>query len=54
MATHANNLRHYRKAANLTQAALVEAIGGNQQLIQRYETGPHRAYVYFMCFTQSN
>jgi DNA-binding XRE family transcriptional regulator len=34
-----NHLRKYRKDADLTQAALGELIGANQQLIQRIESG---------------
>lgn len=34
-----NNLKRYRKKAQLTQSALAELVGVNQQLIQRIEAG---------------
>ena len=39
MTQHINHLRKYRMAAGLTQVALGDLIGANQQLIQRIEAG---------------
>jgi DNA-binding XRE family transcriptional regulator len=56
MSNNINHLRKYRVAANLTQAALGDLIGANQQLIQRIEAGisPARGVVAELIAEQLN